>query len=165
MITFPLPVEDIELLLETRPELDLSTLGPVLLERGRRHEHHDEDEIDAETRELVVHLGAEIGVYRYWLLTERSRMSDAIASERATYERSMKLEMDLVPPLKFEAKRLRLRIRALEEEMRSEGIDPDQVTPHLSERRTMSVDDYRGSRFVARSDAKQAALDFFRRIR
>jgi hypothetical protein len=131
--------------------------------RGLVHLHHIEradDPIDA-----FVHLAATVAVYRLALATGRERLRDAVELERSAYEASIQLDREMVPPLKEEAKRLRMEIRSLEASLAKRGIDPDRVEPRIDWGETSSVDDYERPRYERPDERRRSAAEFFGRIR
>ncbi|GIU98960.1 MAG: hypothetical protein KatS3mg014_0576 [Actinomycetota bacterium] len=95
---------------------------------------------------------------------ERERLAEAERRDRATYERDLALQRDVIPPLKERAKALRARIRELEARARAAGVDPEAVAPSVDRADTLAVDDYEPPRFERDEDRRRAAIGFFRRL-
>jgi hypothetical protein len=134
---------------------DVATRGLVHL----NHVERTDDPIDA-----FVHLAATVALYRLALATGRDRFRDISDLERSAYEQSVKLDREVLPPLKEEAKRLRMEIRSLEASIAERGTDPDLIEPRIDWGETSSVDDYAGPRLERPDERRRSVAEFFGRI-
>jgi hypothetical protein len=116
-------------------------------------------------RSFVARRAASLAVYRHELVAHRERLPRAEAAERASYERHLELEKDLVPPLKLRAKALRAEIRRLEAQARHLGLDPEAIAPRIDWPETLAVDGYEQPRYETNEQRKRTAVEFFRRLR
>jgi hypothetical protein len=125
--------------------------------------HLAADEVERE-RYRMARASAAIALLRFELVTERARRVEALDSERATYERHLELEKDVIPPLKLKAKRLIAEIRILESAARELGIDVDAIAPEVDWPNATAVDDYEPTRYESNAERRRTAVEFFRRV-
>jgi hypothetical protein len=100
---------------------------------------------------------------RFDLVTGRERFRRAAEMERRTYDEHLELERDLVPPLKERAKTLRAELRALEEQLRQLGVDPEGIEPKIDWPRTLAVDTYTRPHYEPNESRRRRTVEFFRR--
>jgi hypothetical protein len=115
-------------------------------------------------RAQVVLRAAAASAYRHRLVAERDRLPAARDLERRTYDESIDLDRDLVPPLKLRAKALRAEIRRLEADAVASGLDPSAIEPTVAWAQTLAVDTYEPPRYGSDVDRKAKTLEFFRRL-
>jgi hypothetical protein len=152
--------EDVERLRAAFPKLDDAALGSAMTESARRHAHDDPDPDDA--LERFVHDAAALATFRHRLLDAVGRRAAARHDERDAYEERIELDVDVLPPLRAEARALRAEIRRLESALRVKGVDPAAVEPTI-EGSTVAVDRDAGPRYVDAAERRRAAVAFFRR--
>jgi hypothetical protein len=136
--------------------------GAEILERAdrgaRRASPHEQE------REDLARKAAGVAVMRFELVSQRDRFARARALEQETYEQHLRLDKDVVPPLKLEAKRLRAELRSLETRARDLGIDVGEIEPSIDWPNTIAVDAYEAPRYETNAERRKTAVEFFRRI-
>lgn len=152
--------DDWERLRRCYPDVSEEELTRLALVRGAEIVDASEDD----RRAKIIGEAAIVAMVRFRLVMGRDRAEVAVERERETYELHLELDKDLVPPLKLEAKRLRAELRALEEEARNSGVDPDAVEPHVDWAGTLAVDEYEAPRYATNETRRRAAVEFFRRV-
>ena len=98
------------------------------------------------------------------VLAARGRAAEATAWERRTYAEHLRLERDVVPPLKLHAAELRRRLRSLEAELSRRGVDPAGIGPPVPHD-ALAVEDYRPPRYRTPEERRRGAVELFRRLR
>ncbi|MGH2555705.1 MAG: hypothetical protein ACRDHO_08335 [Actinomycetota bacterium] len=150
-----------------RIRLDASDreLGAELLRRGAALSRASEGESDEVERLRldVVHRAALVAVHRFTYATGRERFREAEEREEESYRRQVKLEREVVPPLRAEAGRLRARLKTLEAEARSRGIDTTGIEPHINWPMTISVEPSEPQRWETPEASKARLRGLFRR--
>lgn len=149
-----------ERLREAFPATDEAELATLALERGRALTRREDPPL---LRQDVAERAAAVILLGQRLVHERRRLAEAEVRERESYERDLRLQREIVPPLKERARALRARIRELEDRLRAAGGDPATVEPQIDWPDTLAVDDHRAPRFERDEDRRRAALEFFRR--
>lgn len=145
---------------EAFPGADDAELAALALARGRALAAREDP--PTLRRDVAERAAAAILLGRR-LAHERRRLAEAESRERETYERDLRLQRDVVPPLKERARALRARILELEGRLRAAGGDPADVEPRIDWPDTLAVDTYRPPRFERDEDRRRAAIEFFRR--
>jgi hypothetical protein len=149
-----------ERLREAFPGADDAELATLAHERGRAIARRSEP---PPLRQDVAERAAAVIILAQRLAPERRRLAEAEVRERESYEHDLRLQREIVPPLKERARALRARIRELEDRVRAAGRDPAAVAPAIDWPDTLAVDDYRAPRFERDQDRRRAAIEFFRR--
>lgn len=112
---------------------------------------------------LLARKAASVAVHRFELISQRERVERADRLERETYEQHLELDKDVVPPLKLEAKELRVELRRLEREAGALGIDVDEIEPAIDWDQTIFVDVYEPPRYETNEQRSRNAVEFFKR--
>ncbi|HWO71197.1 MAG TPA: hypothetical protein VNP94_10655 [Actinomycetota bacterium] len=145
-----------EALRRAHPGEDDDALARACVERGRRA--LGEGGLRAE----LARRAAAALLLRTELLDARGRAREAAARERASYERHLALEREVVPPVRARARELRAAIARAEADLRARGLDPDAVAP------PMPVDplsvDQEPPRYRTPEERRRRAVEFFRRV-
>lgn len=147
---------------EAFPAASDAELAALALERGRTLTRREDPPL---LRQDVAERAAAVILLGQRLVHERRRLAEAETRERTGYERDLRLQRDVVPPLKERARVLRSRIRELEAQVRAAGADPEGVEPRIDWPDTLAVDGFQAPRFERDEDRRRAALEFFRRRR
>lgn len=165
---------DFEAACSARPDLDETDLIREALVRGLEAadaapEERVPDAIGASERlqrlrNVLANTAAEAAAFRWSLVTGRERYARARENEQRTYDEHLKLDRDLVRPLKMEAQRLRRELRRLEAEAQARGIDAAAIEPTIDWSRTILVDQYQPPELVSNESRRKAAVEFFRRL-
>ncbi len=149
-----------EALREAFPSADDAELAALALARGRTLAAREDPPA---LRRDVAERAAAVILLGQRLVHERRRLGEAEVRERESYERDLRLQRDVVPPLKERARALRARIIELEGRLRAAGGDPANVEPQVDRPDTLAVDTYRPPRLERDEDRRRAAIEFFRR--
>jgi hypothetical protein len=147
-----------EAIRRAHPELDEAELAGACLERGRRLLGRDAPGARGE----LARRAAAAASLRAELLEARRRAAALADRERASYERHLAVERDVVPPLRARARELRAAIARTEAELAARGIDPGSVAPPMPVE-ALSVDQ-EPPRYRTPEDRKRRAVEFFRRV-
>jgi hypothetical protein len=156
-----------------RPDLSEDALVGAALERGLRLaaqpiEARVPNDLPAterlrRLRTLFATTAALVAEMRTRLVLERERFERAATSERSAFMEHVELDRDVVPPLKLEAKRLRVALQQLEAEAEARGIDTADIEPRIDWPNTLAVDTYEPPTYVSNESRRRAATAFFRR--
>ena len=107
---------------------------------------------------------ASIAVQGLDLVDHIQPQAAAHEDEQRTYETHLELDMDVVPPLKEEAKALRAEVQRLEDHVRARGIDPESIEPRIEWSRTLAVDLYKRPKYESNESRRRATVEFFKRL-
>lgn len=140
--------------------IDAEGEPPMRLEDGSDPSARPLDAI----RRLFVWRAANLGVLRFYLLTNRERFEQITAAEDSRYREKIELDLEVVPPLKRKARDLRAEVRRLEGQLRERGIDPDHIEPTIDRDRTLAVDAYVNPEYETNEARRAKAIEVFRRL-
>lgn len=169
--TIQLPAGDLELAARARPDLDEAALIREAIARGSglvrsaTEASPSGEELERALRIDLAHAVAEIAWLRWSIVTNRERLGRATDDEQRTYEESIALDADLVPPLKVQARDLRTELRRLEVEAAARGVDVAGVEPSIDWSSTIAVAGYDVPRYESAESRRATTVAFFRRIR
>lgn len=143
------------------PGADEAELAALALDRGRALVRRTEP---ATLRQDVAERAAAVTILGQRLAHERRRLAEVEVRERESYEHDLRLQREIVPPLKDRARALRARIRELEDRLRAAGGDPSALEPRIDWPDTLAVDAEPAPQLERDEDRRRAAVEFFRRL-